>query len=108
MGDTLGPFRFEVVGFDRPESAGVAVVARAQQEALKTDLGEAAGTLPERHRVSRKRFANGAQSALPFDLAVVANLSHHPAARIADASPRNTQHVPPNAKRRGPHGPRLS
>ena len=92
MGNTEGidmvsiatPSRFWPSRFGRAETAGVAVMQRAQQQVLEVNLVDSFGLAPQRDRLTGEGFTDGAQAPLPFDLAVVADVAHGPAAPITD------------------------
>ena len=75
---------FWAAGFGGANATGIAVVERAQKQALEVNLVDLFGLAAQGHRLARERFADGTQTALPLDLPVVADLPHDPAAPVTD------------------------
>src|SRR6266852_6367598 len=84
MVDTLSKSGFEPVRFGRANASGIAIRECAQEQALKIDFVNAGGLATQRDRLADEGFADGTESALPFDLSMVTDVTHGPTASVAD------------------------
>src|SRR5438552_7773299 len=84
MVDTRKSLGMAASALDGAESATVAVVQRSQQQVLEIDFVDARSTTAQADGVVDERFADGTETSLPFDLAVVPDVAHHPGVPVAD------------------------